>query len=155
MMLPIEKFELYKLLFNDSFIGNLAITIDIGYVMQAMLGFGGCLSGVASLFNIIIVSVFGYICAITINYWIGKFLLKICILSKNKKIIERHNNLSVALIRYNELFLLLSVIPVFGRFVSLIAGFSEFKFTKIILVCGLCDLCYYVILVYATCRRFL
>ena len=153
-MSSMEKFELYKLLFTDNFIGNLVVNNDIGHVFHVMLGFDGYLYSVISLLDIIIVSVFGYICAISVNYWIGKILLKICILSKNKKIIEKHNNLSIVLLKYDELFLLLSLIPIFGKFVPLIAGFSQLKFTKMIWFCGICDLCYYIVVAYASCRRF-
>jgi membrane protein YqaA with SNARE-associated domain len=152
-MSSMEQLEFYQLLFTDSFTGNLVVSTNVRYVLNIALSFWGYVCSVAGLFDVIIVSVCGYLCAISINFLIGKILLKICVLSKNHTLIERNNNYSNIVFKYNQLFLLLSLVPIVGRFVPLMAGFFRLKFIEVVWFCGLCDLCYCTAVICLNCKR--
>ena len=153
-MSSMAQFEFYKLLFTDSFTGNLVVSTNVRYVLDIALSFWGYVCSVAGLSDAIIVSVCGYLCAISINFLIGKILLKTCVQSKNQALIERNNKYSNIAFKYNQLFLLLSLVPIVGRFVPLMAGFFRLKFIRVLWFCGLCDLCYCTAVICLSCKRF-
>jgi membrane protein YqaA with SNARE-associated domain len=153
-MLLAERIEYYKLLFMDSFNGNLVVSVDIRLMLNIALSFLGNRLTFIDFVVPIIVSVCGYICAIAINCLIGMILLKICILSKNQALIDKNYKYANIIARYSKLFLLLSLVPIIGKFVPLIAGFFRLNFTRVILFCGLYDLCYCVLVVYCNVKSF-
>jgi len=142
-MIEIKTAKLYNLLFIDSFIANIVPNINGEYAIHSMKVFGSYNS-----LMLIFTALLGSICAISVNYFIGSFLFKITCLFNNENLIKRRDSLLVNCLKHDRLFLLLSLVPGFGKFIILSAGFLGLGFKRTILVCSLYNFCYYIIVVY-------
>ena len=127
-----DKFESYALLFTDSFFSNLVFSISDELVLYTMRSFGNYDNAI--ILAVVIVANLIAICA---NYLVGIVLSNILGKPSPKKFIET---------KYNIIFLLLVVIPFFGKFIAVIAGLLRINFARTLLVTTLAKICYYSIL---------
>jgi membrane protein YqaA with SNARE-associated domain len=130
--------EIYLLLFTDSLVSNLAFNTSSEMAIGAMRTFG--------LYNpyiIIATSGSAYFIAIIINYFLGK----ICYNILSNKDEEKSNPYSrIVKLRENKylfVFILLSAIPFFGKFIILFTGFCRIKLSRVICYGILAKIIYY------------
>jgi membrane protein YqaA with SNARE-associated domain len=134
-----DKFEIYSLLFTDSLVSGLAFTASKEIMFYAAKAFGS-----VSLQKILAISVMANFIANLINYFFGKALFNIFsnINKDAKQEVERSNKM-LKLAKYKNSLLLLSVIPFFGKFIVVIAGFAKFPIFRTLLICAVLKICYH------------
>jgi len=138
-----NKVESYSLLFTDSLIGNLAINPSSEFVIHSMKAF-------ASYDNILIfvvVTAASFI-SITLNYFFGKILKNILNISPSTSVSTKQKTAATFFNKYYILFLALSVVPVCGKFVQVIAGVFDAKYARVISVCMLLKAIYYFVILF-------
>lgn len=133
-----NKIEAYTLLFTDSLVGNLAVSFNKEFVVHSM----NLLGGYDPLIMLIICNL-ANILAIILNYFFGKVLFNIANYTKEKIFYLRYNQLKAIFTKYYIIFLLLSTVPFFGKIIYVIAGFCNFNFLKLLLICSGLKLGYY------------
>ena len=125
-----NKLEIYSLLFTDSFTSNLAINTSEEIIIHTIKTFG-----TASLKITVTVATAASLVANIINYFLGKILFNVFNAAGVAEQQTIRNHKLAKLVKYNKIFLLLSIIPFFGKFVPVVAGFSKFPFVSTILIC--------------------
>lgn len=133
-----DKKEAYTLLFTDSLVGNLVISLQNEFAIYSMNLFGGY-----NTFIMLIVGWLASVFAIFFNYILGKFLFNIVRPKKENIFHVRYNEFSDSFNKYYFLFLLVSVVPFFGKFMHSLTGFLNFNFLKTLLICSSLKFCYY------------
>lgn len=123
--------ELYKILFYDSFISNLIITINTEVIYGTMKSFGTynylLTVGTATLACFV---------AFSINYLLGRLFAYF--LEKKKQIINTKTP-------YIILLLLLSSVPFYGKFIPFFSGSFKVGYLKTMFFCSLIKFCCYLI----------
>jgi len=137
-----DQIEAYTLLFTDSLVSNLVISLDselIAYTMRMLDDYNKA----AVVFTATIASIF----ANCINYFLGRVLFNFFYLAnKNPGNRTHYETYSRFIIRYHVLVLSLSIVPFWGKFIILLAGFTKVNFFRVIGISGLMKLCYYAII---------
>ncbi|WP_250311910.1 YqaA family protein [Rickettsia endosymbiont of Oedothorax gibbosus] len=133
-----EQFEAYSLLFTDSLVGNLVISLDSELIVHSMKMFG-----VYNNLIIVVVATIASLVATSINYFFGIMLWRIFYFYKNTQIHTNQQLLSQFFFKYNILILWLIFIPLWGKFIPLIAGFTKINFIRVLAISGVIKLCYY------------
>jgi membrane protein YqaA with SNARE-associated domain len=136
----VSKIEIYLLLFTDSFVSSLAINTSKEIMVYTIKAFNSANREI----TIIVVTVASF-AANFANYFFGKVLYNIFDRTGIEQQQARNNRL-LKLAKYNRIFLLLSIIPFFGKFVPVIAGFSKFHMISTILICSGLKFGYYIYL---------
>lgn len=133
-----DQSEAYLLLFTDSFLGNLVIDLNnelIVYSMKIFSGYNNLL--------IIIIATIASACAASINYLLGRILSRVIALSNNKHIQTNYRILSHLFSKYNLVIICFIIVPFWGRFIPLIAGFTKISFIRVLIISVISKLCYY------------
>jgi membrane protein YqaA with SNARE-associated domain len=137
----VSKIEIYLLLFTDSFVSSLAINTSKEIMVYTIKAFNSANREI----TIIVVTVASLVANFA-NYFFGKVLYNIFDRTGIEQQRLTRNNRLLKLAKYNRIFLLLSIIPFFGKFVPVIAGFSKFPMISTILICSGLKFGYYIYL---------
>ncbi|NRB11572.1 MAG: DedA family protein [Rickettsiaceae bacterium] len=134
--------EIYALLFVDTLVSNLAFNINTEIVINSMLVFD------YNKIIIIIVTAMAYFVSILINYLFGKITYNILapISADKEKSQDRMGLIKNS--RFLPLILLISGIPMMGKFVILFAGFCKVRLLMVISFAMIAKLTYYTLLIY-------
>lgn len=137
-----NQIEVYTLLFTDSLVSNLAISIDNELIVHTMKVLGDYNKAA-----VVLTSTAASIFANCINYFLGRVLFNFFYLAKNN-VGNRvyYDAYSRFIARYHVFALALSIIPFWGKFIILLTGFTKVNFFRVIGISGLMKLCYYTIL---------
>ncbi len=139
-----DQLEAYSLLFTDSLVGNLVISLDSELIVHSMKMFG-----VYNNLIIVVVATIASLVATSINYFFGIMLLRIFYFSKNAQIHINQQLLSQFFLKYNIFIFWLMLMPLWGRFIPLIAGFTKINFIRVLAISGVIKLCYYSYSIYS------
>ena len=140
-----NNLELYILLFTDTFVSNLAINNSTELALYSIKIFNSFYNSYVVLFTAIL----SVIAAFSANYLLGIAFYKILSPMNSDESHEKGSR-RIELVKENKMLpiiLLLSVIPFFGKFIILFAGFCRVPFTKTMLI-GICAKFVYYIIVY-------
>ncbi|WP_341747442.1 DedA family protein [Candidatus Tisiphia endosymbiont of Dascillus cervinus] len=137
-----DQFEAYSLLFIDSLVGNLVISLDSELIVHSMRIFG-----VYNNLIIVTVATIASLFATGINYFFGLILLKIFYYSKNEQVHTNHQSFSQFFLKYNIFILWFTIIPLWGKFIPLIAGFTKTRFLRVLAISSAVKLCYYICMI--------
>lgn len=135
-----NKTESYSLLFTDSLIGNLAINPSSEFIIYSMKMFATY--NAAIMFIIVLCASFA---SITLNYFFGKILKKIFDNSVATKLNANQKTAEGIFNKYYILFLILSVVPICGKFIQLAAGVFNVRYARVITICMLLKAIYYLV----------
>jgi len=138
-----HSLELYRLLFINALMGNLAISITPDLLLNVMKTLG-----TYNFLLIIATATIASFIAFSINYLLGKMLSnflnkknqsnqKAATGNKGLKNLDAYDNI------YVVLFLLLGAIPFFGKFIPFFAGGLKIRYVRAISVCTFAKFCYY------------
>lgn len=133
-----DGFEIYLLLFTDSFFSNLSININkelIIYTIKAFIAADNLL--------VIICATFANIFACIVNYCIGKILFYAINTCSNKNTANGLNQKLHAIAEYKIQLLILSAVPFFGKFIIVVAGFVKIPLRITIYIVAILKFCYY------------
>lgn len=136
-----NRTESYSLLFTDSLIGNLAINPSSEFIIYSMKMFANY--NTVAMFTILLCANF---VSITLNYYFGKILKKIFNNSAVTKLSDNQKTAKNLFNRYYILFLILSVVPICGKFVQVVAGVFDVKYSRVITTCMLLKAIYYLVI---------
>jgi membrane protein YqaA with SNARE-associated domain len=116
-----NKFEAYIFLLSDSFFGNILLYAHNEFVLYAMKHIGGYENRI-----MLLVSLVGFTISCLFNYFCGTVLY---ILYKSTVNSAKQSNYWVLhrfFHKYGHYLLCTSIIPLFGSFAPLFAGFASF-----------------------------
>jgi membrane protein YqaA with SNARE-associated domain len=133
-----DQSEAYLLLFTDSLLGNLAITLNNELIVHSMKIFGSY-----NNLLIVIIATIASICATSVNYLLGRILSRVIAFSRNEDIQANYRTLSHLFWKYNLVIICLIIVPFWGRFIPLIAGFTKVRFIRVVAISTISKLCYY------------
>ena len=136
-----NQIEVYTLLFTDSLVSNLVISLDRELIFHTMKVFGD-----HNKVAIVLTSTTASIFANCINYFLGRVLFNFFYLTKNNVGNRVYVAYSQFIARYYVFVLMLSIIPFWGKFIILLTGFTKVNFFRVIGISGLMKLCYYTVL---------
>jgi membrane protein YqaA with SNARE-associated domain len=119
--------EIYLLLFTDSLVSNLAFNASSEIAIGAMRTFG-----LYNPYMIIATAGSAYLIAIIINYFLGKICYNILSNKEEEKSAPYLRIEKLRESRYIFVFILLSAIPFFGKFIILFTGFCRIKLSRVI-----------------------
>ena len=136
-----NQIEVYTLLFTDSLVSNLVISLDRELIFHTMKVFGD-----HNKVAIVLTSTTASIFANCINYFLGRVLFNFFYLTKNNVGNRVYDAYSQFIARYYVFVLMLSIIPFWGKFIILLTGFTKVNFFRVIGISGLMKLCYYTVL---------
>ena len=136
-----NQIEVYTLLFTDSLVSNLVISLDKELIFHTMKVFGD-----HNKVAIVLTSTTASIFANCINYFLGRVLFNFFYLTKNNMGNRVYDAYSQFIARYHVFVLMLSIIPFWGKFIILLTGFTKVNFFRVIGISGLMKLCYYTVL---------
>ena len=134
-----NQFEAYSLLFTDSLVSNLVISINRELIIDSMKIFG-----TYNNLLICIVATIASIIANSINYFFGRILLNIFYFPENEQAVYALKQLVHLYLKYSVIILSLVIVPFWGRFIPLSAGFIKMNFIKVLTISALMKLCYYI-----------
>ncbi len=133
---PIEK---YMLILSDTLFANLAIDNSMEIAIYSVAIFGN--------YNPLLVLVFalaGYTVASVLNYILGRVVFNILKPRDEEKRLKSESNINfIRGSKYLPLILLFSLVPFWGKFVPLFAGFCKVNLRLTIAICILSKLAYY------------
>jgi membrane protein YqaA with SNARE-associated domain len=136
--------ETYRLLFIDSFIANLAINFTSETVLYAIKIFA-----TIDRLNAIVISSLACFCSNSINYCLGSLVFKLLdhkvFSEKQKKLIQERKDL---FLKYKYIFLLCSIVPAYGKFAIVSAGYTGFPFIRTMALCLVFQSIYYLYMMY-------
>lgn len=130
-----------KLLFLDSLWVNLVFNLNPELIIYVVKHFNTLHKPFA-----ILISTLAYTIAITINYYIGKLIFYILLKANKIHLIDQTK--TDTLIKHYKLFVIFSVIPIFGKFIILAGGFSRFPVLITITLSTIFKLFHYIIIMY-------
>lgn len=133
-----SNLEIYLLLFTDCLTSNLAFNISTEIAIGTMRTFG--------LYNpylIIATASSAYLVTIIINYFLGKICYNILSNKEEEKSVPYVRIVNLRENKYLPIFILLSAIPFFGKFIILFTGFCRIKFSKVICYGIIAKIIYY------------
>lgn len=133
--------EAYFLLFTDSLIANLVISVNDEVVLNAMKIFGSYDSGI-----ILTVVTIASIIAISLNYLFGRVLLNILQSAGGTKSNVQQQKTIKFVTKYKVFLLPLVVIPVYGKIIAAFAGFCRLGYIATLFICTISKFLYYLIL---------
>jgi membrane protein YqaA with SNARE-associated domain len=128
--IKMNEIEAYFLLFTDSLFGNILLYPHKEFVLFTM-------KALHSYNNLaaFIISLLGFLVSVIINYFCGNVLQKIYKSSVDSSKYQNHGQLVIYFQRYGYIILLLNILPLFGAFIPLLAGFVSFGITRSVLFC--------------------
>lgn len=133
-----DLFEIYILLFTDTLVSNFAFNISTELAIYSMKIFG------YNLYLIILVASLAFMLSAFINYGLGILCYNILLPLKSKKNnTENTNIIKMQRNKYLPIFLMLSALPFFGKFIMLFAGFCKIRPILAISVGSISRLIYY------------
>jgi membrane protein YqaA with SNARE-associated domain len=138
-----NKVESYSLLFTDSLISNLAINPSSEFVIYSMKAFANYDNTL-----IFVIAVAASFISITLNYFFGKVLKNILNISPSTSVNTKQKTAAAFFNKYYIFFLALSVIPVCGKFVQVIAGVFDVKYSRVISICMFLKTIYYLVILF-------
>jgi membrane protein YqaA with SNARE-associated domain len=131
--------EMYLLLFTDTLVTNLAINTSSELVINSMKIFNSY-----NPYAIILVSTTSFALASSINYLLGIICHKVLSPLTNEDIVSSQSKIEqIRRSRYLLLFLALSAVPFFGKFVLVFAGFCRINLSLTIAIVIFSKLVYY------------
>ncbi len=134
-----DQGEAYILLFTDILVSNLVITMDRELIVHTMKILGNYSKVVA-----VLTATVGAILANVINYFFGRIVFNFFYRNnKNASNRQHYETYSSFIIRYSVFVLTLSIVPFWGKFIILLAGFTKVSFFRVISISGLLKICYY------------
>lgn len=136
-----NQIEVYSLLFTDSLVSNLVISLDNELMVHTMKVLGN-----HNKVPIILTSTAASIFANCINYFLGRVLFNFFYLVKNNVGNRVYDAYSQFIARYYVFALMLSIVPFWGKFIILLTGFTKVNFLRVIGISGLMKLCYYTLM---------
>ena len=136
-----NKTESYSLLFTDSLIGNLAINPSSEFIIYSMRMFASYSTPI-----MLIIVLCASFASITLNYFFGKVLKKIFNNSAATKLSANQKTAENLFHKYYILFLILSVVPICGKFIQVTAGVFNVKYARVITTCMLLKTIYYLVI---------
>lgn len=132
-------FEMYSLLFTDTLVSNFAFNISTELALHSMKIFG-----LYNSYLVTMVASLAFMLAACINYGLG--ILCYNILSPLKSEENNASSINTDKMRRNKylpIFLMLSALPFFGKFIMLFAGFCKVRPILAISIGSLSRLIYY------------
>lgn len=135
--------EAYFLLFTDTLTSNIVISIHDELMLHTMLMFGSY----NSLVILLTVSA-AFMFSTCINYFFGRILLNIFYYTKDQKKLLRHKSFVKFYQKYSFILLILSAIPILGKFILLSGGFTKINLLKVLGISTIAKLCYYMYIIY-------
>lgn len=137
-----DQIEAYTLLFTDSLVSNLVISLDselIAHTMRMLDDYNKVV--------VVLTATAASIFANCINYFLGRVLFNFFYLaSKNPGNRTHYETYSSFIVRYHVLALALSIVPFWGKFIIMLTGFTKVNFFRVIGISGLIKLCYYTVI---------
>lgn len=131
--------EMYLLLFTDTLVTNLAINTSAELVIHSMKIFNSY-----NHYLIILVSTISFAFASSINYLLGLICHKVLAPLTNEDVVSSQNKIEqIRRSRYLLLFLALSAVPFFGKFILVFAGFCRINLSLTIAITVFSKLVYY------------
>jgi membrane protein YqaA with SNARE-associated domain len=134
--------ESYFLLFIDSFFGGILINPKMEFIFHVMDEFG-----VHNKFMIFLTVTLAGVFAIMVNYYFGRMIPEIFSNVEEGEIGVRskpnRDKTKEFFIKYYVLFLLISIWPLGGGFVQLMAGIYNLPLQRVLLICTSCKIAYY------------
>ncbi len=125
--------ELYSLIFADSLVSNLAINFHREFAIDSAKMFGSY-----DPFLIVLISSLAFLLACFMNYILGRMLWNV--FGKKESNIVTDS--------YFYLLLILSAVPMVGKFILVLAGFKRLYWLRVLSICGTLKLCYYLFIVF-------
>ncbi len=133
-----KQIELYTLLFVDSFVSNLIVSVANEIIFNSMRIFN-----TYNNYLIIIITASAVLFANISNYIFGRILYNISLLSPDTQRQVTYDTLTSKIVKLLPIFLFISLIPFWSKFVPVIAGFCRFNFLRIVIICTVLKTCYY------------
>lgn len=131
--------EAYFLLFTDSLVSNLVFNFSTEIIWSTMLIFNHY-----NHHYILISSSMGYSAAIIINYIFGRAMFSILVSSSEQE--KLVSNAAKPIINSKILwgvFLILSAVPFFGKFIIVFSGFCQRRFSIVFITAAMAKLIFY------------
>jgi len=135
--------EAYLLLFTDTLTSNIVISLHDELMLHTMLMFGNYNS-----LTILLTVWAAFTCSTGINYFFGRSLLNIFYYTKDQQKLLIHKAFVKFYQKYKFILLILSAIPILGRFILLSAGFTKINLLKVLGISAIAKLCYYTYIIY-------
>ena len=124
-----DNFQAYIFLFNDCFLTSLLIIPRLSYALDTML-----MLGTYNPYILFIISFFSSVIGLTMNWIIGLFFRRLEKLEKFADRIDSLNNAENFFNAKGKWILLLSAIPLWGPFFTVIAGVLRLNITQFIIL---------------------
>jgi membrane protein YqaA with SNARE-associated domain len=138
-----DKFEAYSFLLSDSVFGNILLYAHSEFVLYAMKSLGGY-----DTETMLAVAIGGFSIAVMLNYLCGSVLFR---LYRSSVPQEKQNNywkLHNLFHKYGYYFLYSNIIPLFGSFIPLLAGFFAFGLYRSIALAVMSKMIFYIYYIY-------
>ncbi len=138
-----NMFEAYSFLFSDSFFGNILLYAHSEFVLYAMKSLGGYQNNVMFL-----VAILGFSLSCIFNYFCGYvlyMLYKSCVVVKKQANYVRFH---VFFQKYGTYLLCTNMMPLFGSFIPLLAGFASFGLWRSLAIAIVSKAIFYVYYIY-------
>jgi membrane protein YqaA with SNARE-associated domain len=134
--------EAYSLLFVDTFSAHLVFYGAGEMVFPSMLALGGY-----DLRFIFVISLFSYLLAFLVNFWLGLVMHKIYESSiDNESSMKNYQKFKYIFEKYGKWILCLTVFTFIGPVVNVLAGFVKFNIRQAAVIAIVCKIAYYVLL---------
>jgi membrane protein YqaA with SNARE-associated domain len=116
-----DKFEAYSFLLSDSFFGNILLYAHSEFVLYAMKHIGGYDNNI-----MLIVSLAGFTVSCLFNYFFGVVLYMLYKSTVNSEKQSNYWKFHGFFHKYGHYLLFTNILPLFGSFLPLVAGFASF-----------------------------
>ncbi len=145
MQRDMDRSEAYNFLLTDTIFSNLVFSphTELAFDVMNMLG-------IYNPNDILFYTIFGAFVSIIFNYLFGVILYKIYLLSKDQKIHARYSQFQNFFSKCGVMFLCLTFIPNFGKFIPLLSGFARFGIVKSTFYALLSKIFYYNYYIYGS-----
>lgn len=130
-----SRIETYFLLFTDSFVSNLAISLNKEVMLYAAKDFATTKQSI-----LIFITVVANAAAICVNYLLGRALFNIFnLVQKNVK----QEQILARFKKFKNLLLVLALVPDVSKLIPVIAGLANYSFYVTFAICTVARCCYY------------
>ena len=138
-----DRFEAYSFLLSDTIFGNILLYAHSEFVLYAMKRLGGYKSEI-----ILAIAVLGFSISVIFNYFCGAALYKLYKASVDEEKRVNYQKFHSFFQQYGIYLLCSNIIPVFGGYISLLAGFASFGLWRSLVIAVASKVIYYIYYIY-------
>ncbi|MGV2432142.1 MAG UNVERIFIED_CONTAM: hypothetical protein LVQ98_01830 [Rickettsiaceae bacterium] len=138
-----DRLEAYSLLFTDTIFGNILLYAHSEFILHIIKNLGGY----DKLISFVVASI-GFAIAVAFNYLCGLILYRIYQSTTDSEKQRNYLKLHAFFHQYGHYILLTNVMPLFGIFMPLLAGFVNFGFKKSVIISLLSKMLFYIYYIY-------